>query len=104
MQSAGTRPTRRVRSRGLDSLFREFRLDSIDFFKMDIEVAEHYVMQDARSWLGAVRALKIELHPPASADDCSRRLEQAGFSVRLDDRHDQCIVAVQADTRERRHG
>ena len=93
--AAGQR--RRVRSRALESLFTEHGLESIDYVKMDIEGAEDQVLMESAPWLRRVRALKIELHPPATAEECSRRLERAGFLVRADDRHDQCIVAVRRD-------
>ena len=72
---------------------------------MDIEGAEAAVLRGPRDWLRHVKCLKIEFHPPMVAEECVELLSEAGFTCRVDDQHDHCIVAFRGassavDTRQ----
>ena len=67
---------------------------SVDYLKMDIEGGEVEVLSQNIGWLDAVKVLKVETHGgPASLDALSRRLGDAGFTVRKDLQHWSCLVA-----------
>ena len=65
---------------------------SVDYVKMDIEGAEAEVLREGSAWAGRVRAIKVEVHAPYTADDCRRDLAALGFQTRLDDRRGTCVV------------
>jgi FkbM family methyltransferase len=90
----GQAQARTVESRTLSSLFDEYRVDEVDFLKMDIEGAEAVVLRDRQDWLARVRCLKIEFHPPMSADECAAILRRNGFVCRRDTDHDHCLIAI----------
>jgi FkbM family methyltransferase len=84
----------KVLSRSLDSLFAEYRLDSIDYLKMDIEGAEAEVFTASLAWAQRVRAMKIEFHKPATFESCASALARVGFRCEADNVHPHCVVAV----------
>jgi FkbM family methyltransferase len=57
---------------------------SIDLLKCDIEGAEAEVFADCSGWIGKVRWLAIELHPPYTKTQCLADLQRSGgrFVVR----------------------
>lgn len=77
----------------LRTLFDRHGLDAIDFLKMDVEGAEGPLLTAGQSWLGAVRALKIELHGETSIGRAAELLAQHGFRCETDDRHWASVVA-----------
>jgi FkbM family methyltransferase len=85
---------RKVITRSLDSLFDEYRLTTIDYLKMDIEGAEAEVLGGSVKWAERVRAMKIELHKPATYESCSEALSRIGFKCSHDRVHPNCLVAV----------
>jgi FkbM family methyltransferase len=95
--SVGTPPVGSARlspAKSLDRLFDEFRLTSVDYVKMDIEGAEAAVLGSSLAWTRRVRAMKIELHKPATIAECSRILTREGFDCRKDRCHPHCLVAI----------
>jgi FkbM family methyltransferase len=84
----------RVLARSINGLLEEHGIDVVDYLKMDIEGAEKMVLGSHLEWTDRVRAMKVELHPPATYETCSRTLEARGFTCRPDGEHDSCLVAV----------
>ncbi len=74
-------PSRRARAISIDTLFAEHHVQSVDFLKMDIEGAEAEVFAGKTGWLQKVRAILVEIHPPATPAMCQAALERAGFRV-----------------------
>ncbi len=68
--------------------------EAVDYIKMDIEGAEREVLRVNTSWASRVRAIKVEVHPPYTVDDCATDLRALGFSTRIDKRHWACVVGV----------
>ena len=84
---------RTVPAKRLETIFDELDLRTIDYLKMDIEGAEAEVLQPPMNWASRVRAMKIELHPPADYDRCAAALTACGFRCRPDRRRRDCLVA-----------
>jgi FkbM family methyltransferase len=72
---------RRARATSVPTLFAEHGITAVDFMKMDIEGAEAAVLGADVSWLAAVRAILIEVHPPATVSGCRDVLDRHGFRV-----------------------
>jgi FkbM family methyltransferase len=89
-----------VASRGVLSILDEYGFNDVDFVKMDIEGAESEVFRGPLDWLTRVNALKIELHPPMTLDECAAILGREGFVCRKDDRHDKCLIAIRSAATE----
>jgi len=85
---------RRVSSRSLNSLFKEYALERVDYLTMDIEGAESVVLDGPLDWLDCVSCIKIEVHPPMTLVDCDARLTRAGFSVYRDTRHSHTMIGI----------
>ena len=60
----------------------------IDSMKCDIEGAEREVFANCREWIGRVRCLTIELHPPYNVEAFVRDLIDNGARLRIVDRRD----------------
>lgn len=56
----------------------------VDYVKMDIEGAEAQVLASNTEWASRVRAIKVEVHPPFTVDECRKRLEHLGFRCAID--------------------
>lgn len=78
----------------LDTIFKEFGLDKVDYIKMDIEGAEKFVLENAEKWIDRVKMLKIEIHPPATINESLKILERYGFLVKKDMCHPSAITAI----------
>jgi FkbM family methyltransferase len=50
----------------------------ISLLKCDIEGAERELFSDCRSWIGRIRAIAIELHPPYCLDELIQDLSNGG--------------------------
>lgn len=72
---------RRARAICIPTLFAEYHVEHVDFLKMDIEGAEAAVFASNTEWLQKVRAILVEVHPPATPAMCGAALERAGFRV-----------------------
>jgi FkbM family methyltransferase len=79
-------------------IFREHKLTSIDYLKMDIEGSEAEVLKDPGEWLNSVRSMKIEVHPQFNPDatlkKCGEILKSFKFRFYEDDKHPQCLIAM----------
>ena len=72
---------RRARAICIPTLFAEYHVEHVDFLKMDIEGAEAAVFASNTEWLQKVRAILVEVHPPATPAMCGAALEREGFRV-----------------------
>ncbi len=63
----------------INSLFRRYGITRVDFLKMDIEGAEAEIFKGCLDWAQQVKSMKIEIHPPATINECSRILSDIGF-------------------------
>jgi FkbM family methyltransferase len=81
-----------VTSYTVDALIQMLCVDTIDFLKIDIEGAEAEILAQAASWIGNVRALKVEIHPPFTIEACDAVLRGLGVTTSIDDRHPRCII------------
>jgi FkbM family methyltransferase len=73
---------------------------AVDFLKMDVEGTEAELLAEATEWTQSVKAISVEIHPPAEIDWCEDRLTQLGFSVRRSDRHPALVFGVRAAATE----
>lgn len=78
---------RKSPSFSLNTICEQFGLKSVDYVKMDIEGAEAEVLQKGTDWLTRVRSLSVEVHSPATMEDCGRWLKQAGLVCRKHPNH-----------------
>jgi FkbM family methyltransferase len=84
-----------VLAKTLDTIFQEYNLKKIDYLKMDIEGAEKFVLQNPEKWIKFVRSMKIEIHPPATFEECEEMLKRNGFSCTRDKLSTlPCIIAI----------
>jgi FkbM family methyltransferase len=83
----------KVTARSLESLFDEHGVNSVDYLKMDIEGAEAAVLSGSLAWARRVQVMKIELHKPATYEQCEAILEGIGFNCYRDNSHPNCLVA-----------
>jgi FkbM family methyltransferase len=91
---SGAAGPRRAPARRLDSLLDELGIDRVDYLKMDIEGAEAAILGEPAPWLDRVRAMKIEVHPPATLASLRAALEPAGFRCTRDTKHPDCLIAL----------
>lgn len=76
----------------LADLFAKYRLDQVDFLKVDIEGSEFSLFSGDLSWLKVVRRIALEVHFEfGDAAALARVLESAGFEVWLVN-NDQRVV------------
>lgn len=78
----------------LDALFERYDIARVDYLKMDIEGAEAAILAAPLDWADRVRAIKIEVHAPATVAWCCERLTSAGFTCARDTVHPEGVVAV----------
>lgn len=90
------RNIQKVATRSLDSLFDEHGLTAIDYVKMDIEGAEAEVLGSSLKWTERVKALKIELHKPATYEFCSDALGRVGFKCSPDTHRTNTLIAIRS--------
>ena len=74
----------------------------VDFLKIDIEGAEHGLLQAGDAWASQARSVKVELHGNYSVDDCEADLQHLGFSTRRDPNHRACVIGIRALQRSTR--
>jgi FkbM family methyltransferase len=74
----------RATAYSLDTLLAEHTPgDDVDYVKMDVEGAERELLRRNTGWAAHVRAIKIEVHPPYTVDECLADLTVLGFEARL---------------------
>ena len=78
----------------LGTIMDKYAVETVDYLKMDIEGAEAEVLSGAPSWIRRVRAMNVEIHPPANLAECSEMLSAQGFHCRNAAAHPNSIVAV----------
>lgn len=81
----------------LSTIFKNHKLDYVDYLKMDIEGAEESILRAADlSWMQKVGAMNIEMHldNEADLDQFKLIIEQQGFKVWKDHKHWSSIFAV----------
>jgi FkbM family methyltransferase len=94
LDAGGSGQQTKVPARSIDSIFRQFNVEAVDYLKMDIEGAEAVVLDGPLDWARRVQALKVEIHPPATRDACTAALTRVGFRCESDRHHPNCLVAV----------
>lgn len=88
-----------VNSITIQSLLAKYKLESVDFMKMDIEGEEIKIFDDQAdlTWLNKVNALNIEIHGDAELlQKIISRLEGYGFRAWKDTNHWSAIMAVKS--------
>lgn len=85
---------RRSPARTVDGIFDQYRLQTVDYLKMDIEGAESVVVSHEAKWIERVCSMKIEVHEPATVDGVREILTSRGFRCNREPRHPKCISAV----------
>jgi len=81
LQSTTTQP---IQIRSLESVLKEFNiLGDIDLLKCDIEGSERELMATCGTWIGRVKNLVIELHPPYSLDDLKQELSKTVVEFKI---------------------
>lgn len=86
-----------VNSITIGSLLAKYRLESVDFMKMDIEGEEIKLFDEQAdlAWLNKVKALNIEIHGDAALlQSIISKLEGYGFRAWKDTNHWSAIMAV----------
>lgn len=74
--AGGQSPSRLVKGVTVDSIMREFGVDSVDVLKIDIEGSEKEVLENSSSWISHVGVIMAELHDHLK-DGCSRAFFKA---------------------------
>ena len=87
-------PAKSAPAMTLDNILDRFAVETVDYLKMDIEGAEAVVLREPGTWAQRVQAMKVEIHPPATTEECRRLLASYGFRCANDTAHSKCIVAV----------
>jgi FkbM family methyltransferase len=81
----------------VDELCSRFGLTTIDYAKVDVEGAEDRIIKADAPWLRITRAIKVEIHPPATRESIARELELAGFEVIPDRKQIKCLIGIRPD-------
>lgn len=77
----------------IDEILDRWGIPEVDYLKMDIEGAEASVVRPPLLWARRVRALSVEVHPPATMDSCRSMLIDAGFACVTHPIHHASLVA-----------
>ena len=77
----------------LDDILDRLELHEVDYLKMDIEGAEASVLQSPIRWASRVLNMSVEVHPPATMQECRDVLVQHGFECRIHPQHPRSLVA-----------
>jgi FkbM family methyltransferase len=59
----------------MPTLLRTCGVDQVDLLKVDIEGAERELFENCRHWIGRVRNIAVETHPPYTVDDLYNALK-----------------------------
>jgi len=78
----------------MDSLQKRYNLKKISLLKVDIEGAEIEIFENPGQWINLVKQIKMEIHPPATIEEMSEKLEKFGFKVTKDNVHPYAINAI----------
>lgn len=77
----------------IDEILDRWGIGEVDYLKMDIEGAEASVLRPPLSWASRVRALNLEVHPPATMAGCRSMLRESGFTCAAHPLHHAGLVA-----------
>lgn len=83
-----------VASLSLQTLLKRTPGGRVDYVKMDIEGAERTVLRENTGWADAVNAIKVEVHPPYTVNECVADLAALGFRPTIDAHHPAAVSAV----------
>ncbi len=74
----------RIQATTVQSLLQQANVcDPIDILKCDIEGAERELFADCGAWIGRVRNMVVEVHPPYSAAELEADLKRCGADFRM---------------------
>lgn len=65
----------------------------VDFMKMDVEGAEEELLRKHTEWASKVQVLNVEVHPPYTVPEAMDDLATLGFTTRISELSDICIIA-----------
>jgi FkbM family methyltransferase len=90
---SGGHSTRTTEATTIEDLLDRLELTQVDYLKMDIEGAEASVLRSPIRWASRVRSLSVEVHPPATMEQCRHDLIENGFDCRVHPQHPSSLVA-----------
>ena len=67
---------------------------AVDYVHMDVAGAESELLREHGRWTAGVRAMKVEVHPPYTAEECCEDLRQLGFAAWSDSTSPRVVSAV----------
>ncbi len=87
--------TYHVQTMTMQSLLEQFDLAEVDYVKMDIEGAEHSVLDPTRdlNWLHQIKNMNVEVHQPATIEGITHVLSQHGFDNLTQPTHWSAVIA-----------
>ena len=85
-----------VKTRTLDRIVTEYKLEIIDWLKIDVEKAEVHVLEGAKDALSITKNVLIEIHTKKIGLKCEKILKNAGFAITILSRTKQGIYHVYA--------
>lgn len=65
----------------MDSLMKEYHINTIDLLKIDIEGTENILFKNKPDWLKSVRIILIELHGDYTVADLKNDISPYGFEI-----------------------
>ncbi|HEY7120810.1 MAG TPA: FkbM family methyltransferase [Tepidisphaeraceae bacterium] len=77
--TTSTAPAESISCISIPSLLRQSGWDRIDLLKCDVEGTEAELFVDCREWIGKVRHLIVETHPPYTPDRLFDDLKRGGW-------------------------
>ncbi|MFL5912353.1 MAG: hypothetical protein ACJ768_17495 [Gaiellaceae bacterium] len=69
---------------------------TVDYVRLRVEGTERELLRDAPDWTANVRALKVEVHPPYTPEECSEDLRRLGFATASDSTAPRIVSAMRA--------
>jgi len=84
-----------VQTLTMESLMDQFNLSQVDYVKMDIEGAEHSVLDPNLNlhWLNRIKNLNVEVHEPATVQGITDVLSEYGFDNLIQPTHWSAVIA-----------
>jgi FkbM family methyltransferase len=75
--------TERIRCVSIPTLMSEFKIETIDLLKCDIEGTETQLFANCKTWIGRVNHLIVETHAPYKLADLFQNLRQANWDFEI---------------------
>ena len=66
----------------------------VDYVRMDVAGAESELLREDPRWTEGVRAMKVEVHPPCTPEECSEDLRRLGFATSSDSTAPRVVSAL----------